>query len=184
MSKDNNNVIDQPDNEKPEEQGQVQDDKTIASNNNQDNGERVKQTEMLSLPEDFQPKPMPHREPTQNTSRLAAGWRIIFRIGDQKKALNIEELITIGRGVENEAANSVDFDLTPFGAYHFGVSRHHAIMTLKEGYLYLEDLGSTNGTRINGFQLTANQPYRLRDGDEIEFARLRTSIRFRNPDQP
>jgi len=146
--------------------------------------QKAKQTEMLSLPEDFKPQPMPQREPGPQTARLAPGWRIIFRIGDQKKALSIENVITIGRGVENEVSNAIDFDLTPFGAYHFGVSRKHAIMTLKDGYLYLEDLGSTNGTRINGFQLTANQKYRLRDGDEIEFARLRTSIRFRNPDQP
>ncbi|MEL6310133.1 MAG: FHA domain-containing protein [Chloroflexota bacterium] len=45
----------------------------------------------------------------------------------------------------------------------------------------MEDLGSTNGTRINGFQLTADQKYRLRDGDEIEFARLRSDIVFKAP---
>ena len=181
MSKDEN-VINQPDSDKPDEQDSAADQQTRMSGGNA--SQPAKQTEMLSLPDDFQPKPMPHREPHPNTSRLSAGWRIIFRIGDQKKALNIEEVITIGRGVENENPAAVDFDLTPFGAYHFGVSRKHAVMTLKDGYLYLEDLGSTNGTRINGFQLTANQQYRLRDGDEIEFARLRTSIRFRNPDQP
>ncbi|MCA9894532.1 MAG: FHA domain-containing protein, partial [Anaerolineae bacterium] len=47
--------------------------------------------------------------------------------------------------------------------------------------LYIEDLGSTNGTRINGFQLTPRQKYRLRDADELEFARLRTIIRFEKP---
>ena len=64
------------------------------------------------------------------------------------------------------------------------VSRRHARIQFLNNQYLIEDLGSTNGTRINGFQLTANQQYRLRDGDEIEFARLRTSIRFRNPDQP
>jgi FHA domain len=181
MPQENKDVMNQPDSKKPDEEKSISDQQTQVSGGT---APKPKQTEMLSLPDDFQPKPMPHREPLPNTTRLSAGWRIIFRIGDQKKALNIEELITIGRGVESEDTNAVDFDLTPFGAYHFGVSRKHAIMTLKDGYLYLEDLGSTNGTRINGFQLTANQKYRLRDGDEIEFARLRTSIRFRNPDQP
>ena len=140
-------------------------------------------TEMLSLPDDFEPKPMPDRMPTPNTARLSMGWRLIFRIGDQKVPLDIADMLVVGRGLE-EGPSDIDLDLTPHGAYHFGVSRKHAILTLKEGYLYLEDLGSTNGTRINGFQLTANQKYRLRDGDEIEFARLRTSIRFRNPETP
>ncbi len=140
---------------------------------------RPRQTEMLSQPEGLMP--MPDRAPQPGTAMLEAGWRLIFRIGDQKQSLTIQDRILIGRALENDDNNEIDFDLTPFGAYHFGVSRQHAAMTLKDGYLYMEDLGSTNGTRINGFQLTAHQKYRLRDGDEIEFARLRTSIRFRSP---
>jgi pSer/pThr/pTyr-binding forkhead associated (FHA) protein len=47
--------------------------------------------------------------------------------------------------------------------------------------LYLEDLNSTNGTRINGFQVTPKQKYRLRENDEIEFARLRTTLKYEAP---
>ena len=139
-------------------------------------------TSMLSLDEAL---PMEQREPRPNTAHLSLGWRIVFKIGDQKKTLPMKDLIMIGRAVESDStANQINLDLTAFGAYHFGVSRNHAQMTLKDGYLYLEDLDSTNGTRINGFQLTANQKYRLRDGDEIEFARLRTVIQFKGPDTP
>lgn len=47
------------------------------------------------------------------------------------------------------------------------VSRRHAhIRKDPEGYL-LEDLGSTNGTRVNGTPLVAKQPHPLKDGDEI-----------------
>lgn len=145
-------------------------------------GSSVK-TSMLSM--DDEASPMQAREPRPNTAMLSLGWRIVFKIGDQKKTLPISESIVIGRAVDSDAnRNEIGFDLTPHGAYHFGVSRRHAQMTLKDGYLYLEDFGSTNGTRINGFQLTANQKYRLRDGDEIEFARLRTTIQFKGPDQP
>lgn len=141
------------------------------------------QTTMLSLPDDA--LPMEQRDPRPNTAHLSLGWRIVFKIGDQKKTLPMKDLILIGRAVESDnQANQINLDLTAFGAYHFGVSRNHAQMTLKDGYLYLEDLDSTNGTRINGFQLTANQKYRLRDGDEIEFARLRTVIQFKGPDTP
>jgi hypothetical protein len=141
------------------------------------------QTSMLSLPDDA--LPMEQRDPRPNTAHLSLGWRIVFKIGDQKKTLPMKDMIMIGRAVESDStANQINLDLTAFGAYHFGVSRNHAQMSLKDGYLYLEDLDSTNGTRINGFQLTANQKYRLRDGDEIEFARLRTVIQFKGPDTP
>jgi hypothetical protein len=48
------------------------------------------------------------------------------------------------------------------------VSRRHARFRLDAGIYMLEDLGSTNGTFVNGLRLTS--PYRVRDGDiELEF---------------
>jgi hypothetical protein len=45
-------------------------------------------------------------------------------------------------------------------------SGHHARLTLQPGgELWLEDLGSTNGTRLNGQEVTAPVP--LQGGDEI-----------------
>ena len=122
---------------------------------------------------------MPERPPRPGTSYLTSGWRLRFIIGNEIKIIPIQDTIVIGRVLDNET--SIGFDLTPYGAYHFGVSRKHAVLTLFDGSLYLEDLGSTNGTRINGFQLTPRQKYRLRDADELEFARLRTIIRFEKP---
>ena len=54
------------------------------------------------------------------------------------------------------------------------VSRRHAeIRPGRAGYL-VQDLGSTNGTMVNGIKLTADQ--RLRDGDIISFGS--THVRF------
>jgi pSer/pThr/pTyr-binding forkhead associated (FHA) protein len=58
------------------------------------------------------------------------------------------------------------------------VSRRHALITYENETLFLTDLNSTNGTRINGFQLTPGRSYRLRDGDELEFGRIRGIMRF------
>jgi pSer/pThr/pTyr-binding forkhead associated (FHA) protein len=99
------------------------------------------------------------------------------KIGEQTKTLTIENKALVGRALPNDDL-PVEFDLTPYGAYYHGVSRHHALFTLHDGFLYLEDNGSTNGTRINGFQLTPQQKYRVRDGDEIEFGRLRMMVKF------
>ncbi len=47
------------------------------------------------------------------------------------------------------------------------VSRHHARMTLQGGKIVLEDLGSTNGTLVNGNRIAA--PHVLRNGEIISF---------------
>lgn len=140
-----------------------------------------KTTSMLDMSVLPDSEPMRPRIPSPNTQLLTSGSRIIFIIGKERKVFTVAEnnRVLIGRVADDEAQGTdLHFDLTAFGAYHFGVSRQHAIIKLREGYLYLEDLGSTNGTRINGFQLTTHQPYRMRDGDEVEFGKLRTSIRF------
>lgn len=155
-------------------------DASDVGNLTEDKGDEV-QTAMLHDPD--LAEPMVEREANSDSVELTNDWKILFKIGDQKKTLPLKTRITVGRAVESDAsADEINFDLTPFGAYHFGVSRHHAVMILSEGALYLEDLGSTNGTRINGFQLTANQRYRLRHTDEVEFARLRTNIEFKAPE--
>lgn len=47
------------------------------------------------------------------------------------------------------------------------VSRRHARFVMKEGIVFVEDLGSTNGTFLNGTRLSSPQP--LRPGDTITF---------------
>jgi hypothetical protein len=44
-------------------------------------------------------------------------------------------------------------------------SSSHARIFLRSGALYIEDMGSTNGTYLNGSQLSRAEP--LHDGDEI-----------------
>jgi predicted component of type VI protein secretion system len=48
------------------------------------------------------------------------------------------------------------------------VSRHHASITLEDDRFVLRDLGSKNGTFINGREV--DEPYFLQDGDEIQIA--------------
>ncbi len=49
------------------------------------------------------------------------------------------------------------------------VSRHHAQIERDEGGYLICDLGSKNGTRVNGEEVH-DRPYRLKDGDEIQIA--------------
>jgi hypothetical protein len=50
------------------------------------------------------------------------------------------------------------------------VSRHHCCMTQENGEVFVRDLGSTNGIRINGQRVEIG---RLRPGDELSIAHIR-----------
>jgi FHA domain/Cysteine-rich secretory protein family len=57
------------------------------------------------------------------------------------------------------------------------VSRHHAAIARLDGHIRLTDLGSTNGTTVNGSRVS--EPIELKDGDEISFG---TAVfHFSNP---
>ncbi|WP_119072275.1 FHA domain-containing protein [Aggregatilinea lenta] len=72
-----------------------------------------------------------------------------------------------------------DIDLTPFAGYRMGVSRRHAaIRHGDEQTLDLWDLGSSNGTFLNGQRLSAHRPYRMRDGDEIRLGQMVVRVFF------
>ncbi|MCA3192659.1 FHA domain-containing protein [Cupriavidus sp.] len=91
-----------------------------------------------------------------------------------------EDLFAIGRG---EA---------PFAAYPTDavsvLSRRHARIFSEDGAVYVADLGSKNGTRVNGDSV-AQQPARLSDGDEVSFGadlayRVRLYPRPADPEPP
>lgn len=72
-----------------------------------------------------------------------------------------------------------DLNLNPYGAREKGVSRVHAALRHDRTQLLLIDLGSTNGTRLNGKPLAAHQPARVENGDEIRLGKLMLRINFR-----
>lgn len=49
-------------------------------------------------------------------------------------------------------------------------SARHATLALEDGDWWIEDLGSTNGTLVNGTRITKRE--RLRPGDEIAIGRV------------
>ena len=53
------------------------------------------------------------------------------------------------------------------------ISRHHARISVSDQLYFLEDLGSTHGTRINGKALPAKDKKVLRNGDTIELTRAK-----------
>ena len=80
--------------------------------------------------------------------------------------------ILVGRADDAETANDLMLELSQYGGESSGVSCIHAAIHDQNGMVYITDLNSTNGTRINRLTLTADQPYRLREGDELQFGSL------------
>lgn len=76
-----------------------------------------------------------------------------------------------------------DIDLTPYAGYRMGVSRRHAaIRAGEENHLDIWDLGSSNGTFLNGQRLNAHRPYRLRDGDRVRLGQMIVRVFFQPPE--
>lgn len=66
-----------------------------------------------------------------------------------------------------------DFDLSEFDAYNQGVSRLHAAIKVQTQRILIMDLGSANGTRVNGQKLVPNVEYPLKNGDLIALGKLK-----------
>lgn len=82
---------------------------------------------------------------------------------------------TLGRISENQPIMP-DFDLTTYQAFNHGVSRLHAVIRLLNGQVTVMDLGSANGTYLNGVRLLANAESPLRHGDILALGKLKIQI--------
>lgn len=82
---------------------------------------------------------------------------------------------TLGR-VTDAQAIMPDIDLTPYKAYAQGVSRLHTVILREGGQVFIMDLGSANGTYLNGKRLKTNVRQALKHGDMISLGKLKIQI--------
>ena len=123
---------------------------------------------------------MPLRfEDIPESARFEQGSSILVRIRDYPDAIRLDAQDEILLGRSDPKSDAIPtFDLAPFDGAEQGVSRRHAVIQRSEDTLTLTDLGSTNGTFLNGQRLVASQPRVVRDGDEIRIGRLVLHIFF------
>jgi FHA domain len=71
-----------------------------------------------------------------------------------------------------------ELDVIPFGggAPDLGVSRHQAVIQRNGTSFSVLDVGSTNGTFVNGRVLEYNKPTELHDGDTIAFGAFNARV--------
>lgn len=82
---------------------------------------------------------------------------------------------TIGRVSGNQPILP-DIDLTSYQAYEQGVSRLHASVRVTPEAITLTDLGSANGTFLNGKKIAAHDPQPLIHGDLFSLGKFKLQI--------
>lgn len=85
---------------------------------------------------------------------------------------------TLGRSAEGQPVLP-DIDLASYRAYEAGVSRLHVSITLGNEQALATDLGSANGTRINGLKIPPHKPVAVKHGDILTLGRLRIQLLIR-----
>jgi FHA domain len=101
-------------------------------------------------------------------------WLSILDFGELVAVPERKEF-TLGRASSDQPIIP-DVDLTPFNAYKAGVSRLHATIRLNGEKMTIVDLGSANGTQLNGEKIEPNVPYDLMHGDVVKLGRLKIQI--------
>jgi pSer/pThr/pTyr-binding forkhead associated (FHA) protein len=113
------------------------------------------------------------------SASITGSWATLYvEHGGQALRLAQRDEFTLGRSDESRTTGP-DIDLSPFEAYANGVSRMHAIIRHRAGSIVLIDLGSANGTYVNGRRLGSRQEAGLEDGDMIALGALKFQIRLK-----
>jgi hypothetical protein len=86
---------------------------------------------------------------------------------------------TMGRISEGQPIMP-DIDLSPYQAYAAGVSRLHAIIKRDGDRLIFMDLGSANGTYVNGKRLNPNVEQLIQHGDIVALGKMKLQILVKN----
>ena len=98
---------------------------------------------------------------------------------DSEITVMLGDVVTVGRSNPDTGDfQGIDVDLAPFGAAKKGVSRKHMKLTRKNLLVYVTDLGSTNGTLLNGRQIMPFTERILRSGDELQLGQLKLRVKL------
>ena len=109
------------------------------------------------------------REPTRELGRLV----VVAAPGGEPapgSVFALDAITTLGRDVNNAIVVEDQF-----------VSAEHAILTFRGRAWYVEDLGSTNGTFVNGTPVEGVAP--LGFGDVIQLGQVRLRLERPRPDR-
>lgn len=111
---------------------------------------------------------------------------LLLTIPDQAKGFTLRPQTRSGMMLVGRATNStdkIDLDLSEVNAAQMGVSRQHLALEYdpNSSAIQIHDMGSANGTKVNGQRLHPKEVRVLRNGDELRLGRLVVLVKYRHP---
>lgn len=118
----------------------------------------------------------------QGFTRLLISDQVVFQVLPSGACLKLPAApkLTLGRGPADPGQPLID--LEEHNGYQRGVSRRHCALLRRDDHLYIVDLGSSNGTSLNGERLAPHHPYKVADGDKLILGSMHLSVSFFPPD--
>ena len=98
--------------------------------------------------------------------------RLVLSATDGNGAISVPLASRLTIGTDSH----LDIDMPGGEQYH--ISDRHAVFTYHHNSLFVQDLDSAGGTRINGYDIDAGNAYPLHNGDELELGSLRLTVRL------
>lgn len=134
-------------------------------------------TSILSDPENFDAGAPIRDEEAEELSIIP--WVVEFRVVGTPDVLRapLRQTQILGRTDEDRKIFPT-IDLAPHKAQDKGVSRLHAKLTARDNRIIVEDIGSSNGTYVNGHRLVRGIPSRVRNGDTLRLGNLVLQLHF------
>jgi hypothetical protein len=96
--------------------------------------------------------------------------------GSERFVLGRQTELLVGRASKTGTSPKPHIDLEAYGGRQGGVSRLHSRLSRKGEQWFIEDLGSTNGTFLNGARLPPHQKIPIHEGDTLTFGRLELEV--------
>lgn len=126
----------------------------------------------------FQQKTQAPPIPVVQTATAEAN--VSLHLIDSGRIVNLagQSEFSIGRATEGQPILP-DVDLSMHEAYSQGVSRLHASLKVITQRVYINDLGSSNGTRVNGQKIIAHVDYPLNHGDVVALGKFKLQVLIR-----
>ncbi len=113
--------------------------------------------------------------PTADTpaQRTTGPERLVHDLSSIEFFLSADEETLVGRRDPVTGINP-DIDLTPADSQR-SISRRHAKIFRRDGKFYArEEIGTMNGTFVNGERIETGLPVEFKDGDEVRFGLVKT----------
>ncbi len=128
-------------------------------------------SQSVASPPSYSSAPMPPYAPTQQAISL------VIISPPPPATLSIPNRPELIVGLSDPQSNRYpDVDLGPYGGLDLGISRRHFRLARQGDQLYLEDLGSVNGTVVNGQRIPPHTLQPLRNGDRLLLGKMELTI--------